>query len=111
MFESDTYESDPYEKVLHIIIILCVEELGSNVIKRGFSNNKPHSINIYLFFKNGVWTLRMRDDCESFNPKYLYELNMHEKSTRILATALQKISCKMIIIMYNKYVLQLQDEI
>ena len=53
----------------------------------------------------------MRDDCESFNPKYLYELNMHEKSTRILATALQKISCKMIIIMYNKYVLQLQDEI
>ena len=54
MFESDTYESDTYKKVLHIIIILCVEELGSNVIKRGFSNNKPHSINISLFFKNGV---------------------------------------------------------
>lgn len=60
---------------------LCVEELGSNVIKWGFSDNKPHSIDIYLFFKNGVWTLRMRDDCESFNPKKWYELNMHEKST------------------------------
>ena len=55
MFESDTYESDPYKKVLHIIIILCVEELGSNVIKRGFSNNKPHSINIYIYSLKTVY--------------------------------------------------------
>lgn len=54
MFESDTYELDLYKKVLHIIVSLCIEGLGSNVIKWGFSNNKPHSINIYLFFKNGV---------------------------------------------------------
>jgi len=62
-------------------ISLCVEELGSNIIKWGFSDNKSHSIDIYLFFKNGVWTLKMRDDCKSFNPKSWYELNIHNKST------------------------------
>lgn len=60
---------------------LCVEELGGNSIKWGFTDGKPHSIEVYMYYKDNAWTLRMRDDCETFNPRKWYDMHLHEKST------------------------------
>lgn len=49
---------------------LCVEEMAGNIVSHGFSkDNKKHSVDIRLAYKNGEIVLRMRDDCTAFDPK------------------------------------------
>lgn len=51
---------------------LAAEEIGVNIIRYGFSDGKPHSIDVKLIRQESGWLLRFRDDCEMFDPvKYL----------------------------------------
>ena len=55
-------------------LALCIEELGSNVIRHGFNDGKPHSIDIRILVKSNELILRVRDDCRPFNLLEQYEL-------------------------------------
>ncbi|MBR5070736.1 MAG: ATP-binding protein, partial [Oscillospiraceae bacterium] len=49
---------------------LAAEEMVANIIQHGFSDGKPHSIDLRALFKqdDGV-TLIIRDNCRPFDPK------------------------------------------
>ena len=48
---------------------LCIEEMAGNVVEHGFSDGKPHHLDLRVLEKDGQLTLRMRDDCTLFDLK------------------------------------------
>ncbi len=61
---------------LSTVIALCIEEMANNIAHYGFKDNKQHSIDIRVMIKNGSPVLRIRDNCENFDPvKYM---QLHE---------------------------------
>lgn len=54
-------------------IALCVEEMVTNIIHHGFTkDNREHSVELRLIFKNMTRVIRIRDNCVNFDPlKYL----------------------------------------
>ncbi len=54
-------------------LALCVEELAGNVIRHGFSDNKPHSLDVRVIVKDGHSVLRLRDDCREFDLRKMTE--------------------------------------
>ena len=54
-------------------ISLALKELGSNVIKFGFSDGKKHSLQYRILIKDDTVIFRLRDDCLLFDPIH----NMH----------------------------------
>ena len=56
------------------LLALCVEEMAGNIIRWGFSDGKPHTIDLRLIHKGDAFTLRIRDDCKPFNPQKQAEL-------------------------------------
>ncbi len=49
---------------------LAVEEMAGNVVQHGFEkDNKQHSVDVRIVIKEGKVTIRVRDDCKSFDPK------------------------------------------
>ena len=59
-------------------LALCIEELGTNIIKHGFNDGKPHSVDIRILVKNKELILRIRDDCRPFNLLEQYELTRQQ---------------------------------
>ena len=53
-------------------ISLAVEELAGNVMRYGFTDGKKHSMDIRVTHKED-WILRIRDDCEKFDPVAFFE--------------------------------------
>ncbi|MBO4377886.1 MAG: ATP-binding protein [Clostridia bacterium] len=50
-------------------IALCIEEMATNVIKHGFTQDgKQHHLSIRILNKPEYWVLRFRDDCGAFDP-------------------------------------------
>jgi len=49
-------------------IALCIEEKGTNTVKYGFNDGRPHQLNIRVQHKGDRWILRFRDDCSAFDP-------------------------------------------
>ena len=46
-----------------------MEEMAGNVVTHGFSDpNRKYSVDIRVVFKDGRLTLRIRDNCRSFDP-------------------------------------------
>ncbi len=64
-----------------MLIALSIEEMGGNIIRWGFDDGKPHSIDI-LVFKGETWSMRVRDDCRPFDPKKWLELHRGEDPAR-----------------------------
>ena len=56
------------------VLALCIEELGGNIIAHGFSDGKPHSIDMRILAKDGELILRIRDDCRPFNLMERYRM-------------------------------------
>jgi len=50
-----------------MLTALCIEEMGSNIIRWGFGDARKHSIDIFIN-KDKSLTLRIRDDCAPFDP-------------------------------------------
>ena len=61
------------------ILSLCIEELGNNIIEHGFSDGKPHSIDMRILIKEEEVILRLRDDCRSFNPVERYKMTIEQE--------------------------------
>ena len=49
-------------------LALCIEEMGANVVKHGFGKKGENHLSIRLQFRQGRWTLRLRDNCGAFDP-------------------------------------------
>ena len=56
------------------ILALCIEEMGGNIMEHGFSDGKPHMIDMRILVKDGELILRLRDDCRPFNPVERYRM-------------------------------------
>ncbi len=60
-------------------ISLCMEEITANIIKHGFGkDNKDHRIDIRYVIKKKKRTLRIRDDCQIFDPVSYFELHEND---------------------------------
>ena len=57
------------------ILALCVEEMAMNIIGHGFTDGKPHEIDIRFLIKEDELILRIRDDCRPFNPVERYQMS------------------------------------
>ncbi len=44
-----------------------MEEMAVIIMDEGFGDGRAHSIDIKLFIKNGLLTVRLRDDCKAFD--------------------------------------------
>lgn len=69
------------------MIPLCVEVMSKNIVKHGFCDGKEHSIDIRVFFKNGEWSIRFRDNCKNFDPVKYMEL--HKKDDSVSPTGIR----------------------
>ena len=54
---------------LRYAISLSVEEIAVNIIRRGFNDGKNHCVDIRVIKKGDEYMVRMRDNCEMFDPK------------------------------------------
>ena len=54
---------------------LFCEELCSNIVDYGFSDGRPHTIDLRVSISDEEVRIRMRDNCTPFNPKKWYEMN------------------------------------
>lgn len=63
-------------------ISLCVEEMVSNIIHHGFTkDNREHSVELRLIYKDKTRVIRIRDNCVNFDP--LMYLELHKKDDPI----------------------------
>ena len=61
-------------------ISLCMEEITANIINHGFGkDNKDHKIDVRYVIKKKKRTLRIRDDCQTFDPVSYFELHKDEE--------------------------------
>lgn len=60
-------------------IALCIEEMANNTVQYGFENGKDNSIDVRLVHKGPRWIVRLRDNCESFDPVHYMELHQTEE--------------------------------
>ena len=69
------------------IVSLAIEELAGNIVQHGFTDGRPHTINIRMLIKDDELILRLRDDCSRFDPieKYRTDLQFDEDPERGMA--------------------------
>ena len=62
------------------LMSLAVEEMAGNIVQHGFTDGRPHKINIRMLIKGDELILRLRDDCRRFDPieKYRTEIQFDE---------------------------------
>ena len=59
-------------------IALAIEEIGNNIFAYGFTDNRTHNIDIRLVIKEEITFLRIRDNCQSFDPVKYVELHQND---------------------------------
>ena len=76
-------------------ILFCIKEISGNILEYGFSaDEKEHSIDVRLWFKDGKRVLRFRDNCTQFDPVRYSETHRFErsKSHAGIRTVMEKVS-------------------
>ena len=69
---------------VRMLISLCIEEMSNNIVKHGFKGRKDHNIDIKVMIRNGSPTLRIRDNCDKFDPvKYVKMQNEEDAVAHI----------------------------
>ena len=64
---------------ISMLVALCVEEIACNIVAYGFSQDKePHFIDIRLIFDGEDRMIRIRDNCNHFDPLRYMELHKSE---------------------------------
>ena len=64
------------------MIALCIEEMAANIVEHGFTkDDKDHSVDIRLIFKDGRKLIRIRDNCLNFDPINYLELHKTDDMT------------------------------
>ncbi len=69
-------EENGFSKRTAMLLSLCVEEMGGNIIQHGFSDGKQHYIYLRIVAKADEVILRIRDDCRPFNPLEYYHMTV-----------------------------------
>lgn len=65
------------------LLALCVEEMTTNIITHGFSQDKrEHSISVRVIKKEELYIVRIRDDCLIFDPLNQLAIFSEEDPTR-----------------------------
>ena len=72
-------EENGFSKRASMILSLCIEEMGRNIIQYGFSDGKEHYIYLRILAKAGEVILRIRDDCKPFNPLERYRMTIQDE--------------------------------
>ena len=62
-------------------LVLSVEELAGNMIRHGFTDNKPHCIEVRILKKRDGFCVRFRNDCLIFDPLRQIQLLSDEDPT------------------------------
>ena len=62
-------------------IALSIEEIAKNIVTYGFNPNNKNNLEIRLLHTGGGWILRIRDDCQPFDPVKWLEMNHSEDTT------------------------------
>ena len=63
-------------------IALCIEEMAVNIVRHGFKRGgRDHSIDIRLLYRDGRRVIRIRDNCENFDPISYFELHKTDDPT------------------------------
>lgn len=57
-------------------LALFIEELGTNIIRYGFKNYTSYEIDMSMVVKENELILRIRDNCEPFNPVERYNMKI-----------------------------------
>ena len=58
---------------------LCIEEMTKNAVRSGLmKNDGEHNVDVRILIKDGEPTLRIRDNCEHFDPVKYLELHSSE---------------------------------
>ena len=71
-------EENGFSKKTSMLLSLCIEEMGSNIIQHGFSDGKQHYIYLRILAKSDEVILRIRDDCRPFNPLEHYRMTVQD---------------------------------
>ena len=73
---------------------LIAEELSGVFAEHGFSDGKPHNINIRLVAKNEDLIIRIRDDCRPFNVTEYYRMisGLRDREKEIGLTIIMKMA-------------------
>ena len=58
------------------IVSLAIEEMAGNIVQHGFTDGRPHLVQIRILAKDGELILRLRDDCRPFNPVDRYRTQL-----------------------------------
>lgn len=66
------------DKKTGMYIALAIEEIGNNIFAYGFTDNRTHNIDIRLVIKEEITFLRIRDNCQSFDPVKYVELHQND---------------------------------
>ena len=75
---------------------LAAEEAVGNVTEHGFSDGKPHNLEVRAIKKDTEWILRVRDDCRLFDPqKYMEQYTDDDPSANIGLKLLREIASDM----------------
>ena len=72
-------EEDGFSKRTSMLLSLCIEEMGGNIIQHGFSDGKQHYIYLRILAKADEVILRIRDDCCPFNPLEHYRMTVQDE--------------------------------
>lgn len=69
-------QENGFSKKTAMLLSLCIEEMGGNIIQHGFADGKKHYIYLRLLAKEDEVILRIRDDCVPFNPLERYNMSI-----------------------------------
>ena len=73
-------EENGFSKRTSMLLSLCIEEMGRNIIQYGFSDGKQQYIYLRILAKAGEVILRIRDDCKPFNPLERYRMTIQDEN-------------------------------
>ena len=69
---------------------ICIEEMAGNIVDYGFGDGKNHFVDVRVLVKDSQVTIRIRDDCRSFDPKKWAEIHNPEDPTAHIGIRLVK---------------------
>lgn len=72
---------------------ICIEEMAGNIVDHGFGDGKNHFVDVRVIVKDSQITIRIRDDCRSFDPRKWAEIyNPDDPTAHIGIRLVKKIS-------------------
>ena len=81
---------------VRVLLPLAAEEMCMNIVQYGFADNKSHSIDVKAMRLDEGWLLRIRDDCDLFDPvHYLESQNDADPYAHMGIRMIDELSCRM----------------